>query len=290
MTVYEQIQNAIDYIESNLFKQLTCDEVAKNANMSLRSFYNYFWAISGYRYKEYVKKRRLSEALLQLQVTEDKIIKIALQIGYESHEAFSRAFSNEFGLSPIRFRNSRQNLKRIEKIKIIEEMYMGIIVKEIPEMKMVSYIGFSPEPENKASTRIQQWANKNGYGELFGDEKIIPYRSFGHDTDENGKGYCNNGNIHNYGYKVMINVDDDVKRIDEDLNMEIFHQGKFVVTGVEGDILKGGHFIGEGWRKLKQMVKEKGYKIKCNGRWLEEKLEPSIPNLLRLDLYIEIES
>ena len=122
MTVYEQIQNAIDYVESNLFKQLTCDEVAKNANMSLRSFYNYFWEISGYRYKEYVRKRRLSEALLQLQATEDKIIKIALQIGYESHEAFSRAFSNEFGLSPIRFRKSRQNLKRIEKIKIIEEM------------------------------------------------------------------------------------------------------------------------------------------------------------------------
>ena len=290
MTVYEQIQNAIDYIESNLFKQLTCDEVAKNANMSLRSFYNYFWEISGYRYKEYVRKRRLSEALLQLQATEEKIIKIALQTGYESHEAFSRAFSNEFGLSPIRFRKSRQNLKRIEKIKIIEEMYMGIIVKEIPEMKVVSFIGFSPEPENKAHTRIQKWANENGYGELYGDENNKPHRNFGHDTDASGKGYSHNGNMENYGYKVMITVDESTSEIDSDLNIETFQSGKFVVTGVEGDIQKNWRFIPKGWEKLNKMVKEKGYRIKSDGRCFEEKLEPSRHNLLRLDLYMEIES
>lgn len=290
MTVYEQVQNAIDFIEKNLCGNLSCDKVAKQANMSLSSFYNYFWAISGYRYGEYLRKRRLSEALFLLRKTEDNIIHIAIQLGYESHEAFSRAFSAEFGLSPIRFRKSRQNLNGLEKIRVMEEMHMGIMVKELPEMKVVSYIGFSPEPETKAHDRIWKWAKGNGYGDLYGNGNAKSYRIFGHDTDENGHGYSHKGSMNNYGYKVLMSVAEDVEGTDNDLTVETFRAGAFVITGVEGNVKDDWSFIPKGWKKLHKMIEEKGYRKKKNGRCFEEKLEPSEPHLLRLDLYMEIEA
>lgn len=282
MTVYQQVQNAIDFIEENLTRRVTCEEVAIKANMSLRNFYNYFWIISGFKYGVYLRRRRLTLALSLLKETKSSILNIALQLGYESHESFTRAFKTEYGLTPLRYRKSRQDLCGTEKIKIIEEMYMGMITKELPEMFMVSYIGFSPDPEEKAHDRIDRWAKEHGYGELYG-------RNFGHDTDKSGEGYSPGDDMSSYGYKVMISVDPATEVKDSDLTLERFPAGKFVVTGVEGEFERAGEFIPEGWNNLAKMIEEKGYKLKENGRCLEEKLEPSAPNLLRLDLYVEID-
>ncbi|MBN2531806.1 MAG: helix-turn-helix transcriptional regulator [Spirochaetales bacterium] len=150
MTIYEQIQKSVDYIEENLFTRMTSDQVAQSVFMSSRSFYNYFWTITGYSFKEYVIKRRLTEAMKFLLFSEEKILTIALEIGYVSHEAFSRAFKNEFGISPFHFRESRQPLKGLEKINLTKEMYMGVIKKKLPEMKVVCFKRFIPEPEQKA--------------------------------------------------------------------------------------------------------------------------------------------
>ena len=88
MTVYEQIQKALDLIEGNLFTPIRIEQVAAEANMSIRCFYNYFWTITGHTYKEYLLKRRLAEVLPAVRDESGKIIDIALRSGYESHEAF----------------------------------------------------------------------------------------------------------------------------------------------------------------------------------------------------------
>lgn len=62
------------------------------------------------------------------------------------------------------------------------------MVQIYPEFKIISR-------ENKAHARIGKWAEKNGYGTLYDDENIKSFRLFGHDTDQNGDGYSNNGNI-----------------------------------------------------------------------------------------------
>ena len=53
MTIYEQIQKNIDYLEENLSSQVSCDDAAEVAGMSVRSFYNYFWMITGFSYKQH---------------------------------------------------------------------------------------------------------------------------------------------------------------------------------------------------------------------------------------------
>jgi AraC-like DNA-binding protein/DNA gyrase inhibitor GyrI len=289
MTVYEQIQRSVDFIEERLQGVISSEEVARKANMSLRSFYNYFWAVTGFRYGEYLRKRRMSEALKLLTETENKVVDIALNLGYESHEAFTRAFKSEFDLSPIKYRKGRPFLDGLKKINIIEEMYMGIVIKKLEDMNVVCYTGFSPEPEDEAHERLGKWAKENGYGDQKGNEEKKPFRLFGHDTDSQGQGFSANNNYENYGYKLMLTLKGKETLKDKDLTLETIKGGRFAVTGVEGDPDKAGEFIPEGWQKMMKMIEDKGYKPNSSGRWFEEELNPSKPGLLRLDLYLELE-
>ncbi len=52
MTIYEQMQSAVKYIEENLFSVIRVHAIARHVHMSTRSFYNYFWAVCGYTCKE----------------------------------------------------------------------------------------------------------------------------------------------------------------------------------------------------------------------------------------------
>jgi AraC-like DNA-binding protein len=280
MTIYEQIQVAIEFIEANLFSKLTYGKAAAAAIMSARSFYNYFWMITGFTYKEYVKKRRLAEAMKILVSSEDRVLDIALSVGYESHESFTRAFRKEFGISPIVFKKRRRTLKGLEKIQLIKEMYMGVIVKELPELRVACFDGFAPESETRAGEKMKVWMKENGLAEK-------PHRTFGHNIDREGKLSYDPVNV---GYRFMVTVDQmDVSGI-PDAKYDGIRPGKFVVTGIEGNIGAGdGKWIGEGWQKMNEMVCEKGYKVKQPARWFEEELKPSQPGNLHLDLYLEIE-
>ncbi len=283
VTVYLQIQNAIDFVEHHL-ADISCERAATAANMSVRCFYNYFEALTGYTYGGYVRKRRLSEAARRLHESEARVIVVALECGYESPESFSRAFRAEFGISPVQSRQWRQALRLTDRITIVEEQGMEVIVRDLMRMRVVSYVGYSPTPEDKAHDRIWAWAKRSGYIDR-------PHRNFGHDTDANGEGYGNVGNRDNYGYKVMVTVDDGLSTtdIDEDLRVEIIEPGRFVVTGVEGDVRNDWTFIPQGWSRLRSEAERRGYALKTDGRCMEEKLEPSVPGHLRLDLYMEIE-
>ncbi len=280
MTVYEQIQKSIDYIERNLTRKLTCGTAAREADMSVRSFYNYFWAVAGVTYKEYVKKRRMAKALAEIRKGEDKIIDVALDSGYQSHEAFSRAFKTEFGVSPIRFRHGWQDLKGLEKITIIKEMYMGVIVKELQDMEVACFDGFAPEPEHKAFQKMEEWKTRQ-------KSFAKPYRIFGYNIDRKGELAHDPDNE---GYRVMVTIDPNRPR-DEATEYRTIKAGRFVVTGIEGNFETdpAGKWITAGWQKLNTMISDKGYKIKCPARYFEEQLEPSKPGNLRLDLYLEIE-
>ncbi len=284
MTVYQQIQNSIDFVERHLADSISCERAAAAANMSVRSFYNYFEALTGHTFGGYTRKRRLSQALCRLRDGDERVIEVAMECGYESPEAFSRAFKTEFGLSPVQFRRSRRVLKLTDRISIVEECSMDVIVKDLERMRVVSYVGYSPDPEEKAHDRLWSWAKGSGYIDR-------PHRNFGHDTDTNGGGYCNAGNRESYGYKVMITVSDDVSEadVDADLRVETIEPGRFVVTGVEGDVQTDWSFIPRGWSSLREEADRRGFVLKPDGRCLEEKLEPSAAGHLRLDLYMEVE-
>ena len=111
-------QKALWYIESHLAAPLTLDEIAGVAGISRFHLVRAFAAATGLSVMRYVRARRLSEAARALAGGAPDILTLALEADYGSHEAFTRAFRDHFGVTPEMVRGSAhlQNLQLQEPI------------------------------------------------------------------------------------------------------------------------------------------------------------------------------
>jgi AraC family transcriptional regulator len=96
----ERMNLAIDYIEKNLDDEININEVAKIACCSSHHFQRIFFVIIGITPAEYARRRRLTLAARELIATNTRIIDIALKYGFDSPNAFTRAFRNVHGINP----------------------------------------------------------------------------------------------------------------------------------------------------------------------------------------------
>lgn len=110
------MNNALDYIEKNMDKEITPDEIAKIAYSSKFHFLRTFYMLTGVTLGEYIRKRRLSLAAKDIVANDMKIIDIAYKYGYETPEAFTKAFKKLHGVSPSEARKEGINLKAIPPI------------------------------------------------------------------------------------------------------------------------------------------------------------------------------
>ncbi|MFL0251996.1 effector binding domain-containing protein [Clostridium neuense] len=130
------MNNALDYVEQNLDKDIASEDVAKASHMSKFHFLRIFKILTGFTVGDYIRERRLSLSAKDVVSSELKIIDIAYKYGYETPEAFAKAFKRLHGVSPSEARKNRKNLKAIPPIsfqitvKGEEKMNYKIEVKE----------------------------------------------------------------------------------------------------------------------------------------------------------------
>lgn len=106
----EAVQRMQDYIEQHLGVQITLEQLAKAAGYSPWHATRLFKELVGIPTSEYIRARRLARATLQLRDTSDRVLDVALDTAFESHEGFTRAFSDRFGLTPEQYRKHPQPL------------------------------------------------------------------------------------------------------------------------------------------------------------------------------------
>src|SRR6266481_2548505 len=99
-------QKALWFIESHLGDALTLDEIAGVAAVSRFHLVRAFGAATGFSVLRYVRARRLTEAARALAGGAPDILALALAADYGSHEAFTRAFRDHFGVTPEAVRAS----------------------------------------------------------------------------------------------------------------------------------------------------------------------------------------
>lgn len=111
-----RMNRALDYIEENLTGEIDKQHIAKLACCSEFHFYRLFSFISGISLGEYIRHRRLTKAAFEVRNSNIKIIDLALNYGYESPEAFTRAFQKLHGVTPTLARNEGVSLKAYPRI------------------------------------------------------------------------------------------------------------------------------------------------------------------------------
>ena len=108
----ELITKALSYIQSqNKKSDITIDDVASHAGFSTDYFNRIFFAHTGFNIMEYVRFSRMKKAARLLRSTNNDILDIALDCGYEAHESFSRAFKIQYGISPSEYRKKHEKVE-----------------------------------------------------------------------------------------------------------------------------------------------------------------------------------
>lgn len=92
------------YIRTHLNEPLNREMLAEVAGFSVPHFHRVFTAHVGESAASYVRRLRLERAARKLRMGAVNITEVALAAGYDTHAAFSKAFKQQFGLSPREFR------------------------------------------------------------------------------------------------------------------------------------------------------------------------------------------
>ncbi len=104
MEPLKQFNLAMQYIEANLDGEIDFEQVARLACCSEYHFRRVFSFLSGMPLSEYIRRRRLTQAAVELLHSDMRVIDLAVKYGYDSPDAFSRAFQGLHGVTPTQAR------------------------------------------------------------------------------------------------------------------------------------------------------------------------------------------
>jgi len=118
------VEKSLWFIENHFGKDIGLDDIAAAAGVSRHHLSHVFGLATGRSVMGYVRGRRLTVAAAALANGAPDILSVALDAGYGSHEAFTRAFRELFGLSPedVRARGTLANLPVVEPIRMTRSL------------------------------------------------------------------------------------------------------------------------------------------------------------------------
>lgn len=119
MHAWEQIQETIEFIEDHLSEEISIDSLAKTALLSPFYYQRLFSRLVKKPVAEYIKLRRMAMATEALLQKEQRILDIALGLGFSSHEHFTRTFKDTFGMTPAEYRSNPQVLNTMTKPELL---------------------------------------------------------------------------------------------------------------------------------------------------------------------------
>ncbi|EPR09493.1 AraC family transcriptional regulator [Ruminiclostridium papyrosolvens] len=159
-----RMNNAMDYIEGNLADEISYEKVAQIACCSTYHFQRMFSYITNVPLSEYIRRRRLTLAAFELQTSDIKVIDTAIKYGYESPEAFSRAFKNLHGVMPSSARDMGISLKAYPRmtfsISIKGDIKMDYRIEKREPFEMFGVSGLISRDMEKAFAEVPQFCIK----------------------------------------------------------------------------------------------------------------------------------
>lgn len=163
------IQRSLDYIEENLQTEITAEELAQMAHLSLYHYYRLFRQAAGLPVMQYILRRRLLHGVYAMKQGSTKI-DAALRFGFDTYPGFYKAFCREFGSTPSEFlRSSRA--KRPYRIDLQKEEHMTVTHKKAAQI--LQNWGLSEEPIT--DIYYEGTGNKNENACYVGEAFVLKY-------------------------------------------------------------------------------------------------------------------
>lgn len=140
-SVHTRFLRAVDYIEAHLTEPVALADVAKRAGFSLHYFSRLFRVLTGEPFGSYLVRRRMTLAAERLlaEGRELKLVELAFACGYDSQEAFTRAFKRTFGVTPGAYRRRGPGMRMEWRRRIDAETltHLSEVVTMEPEIREV---------------------------------------------------------------------------------------------------------------------------------------------------------
>jgi len=237
MNHYQQIQQAIEFIETHLQEELPITDIAAKACFSAFHFQRMFQLISGFSVHEYIRKRRLSEAAKLLKETDLNILEIALTFQYSSQEAFTRAFTSCFGLTPAKFRKTDVEIHPQAKIDFLDHEKwrtgeMNMYKPAITQLEKLLIVGYEYKTNLNNDTYFQEIP---GFYHHFGSNEYylrIPHKAkpaFSYGIS------CNFQDNGAFSFVVGEEVHQPAEELDEGFVQMELPAGKYAIFTVNGE-------------------------------------------------------
>lgn len=210
----ENFNKAINYMEEHIREEVDYEKTAQIACCSVFHFQRMFTYMAGLPLSEYIRRRRMSLAAVDLQGSNDKIIEIALKYGYSSPTAFNRAFQGVHGIAPSAARKEGMILKSYPPIsfkitiKGVGEMNYRVEEKEAFRIVGVSQPLFK-EIEKNFEIVPAMW------GKAAADGTIEKLASMMNSSPKGLLGVSACGNAEEWKYFIAVASTDQAKDLEE---------------------------------------------------------------------------
>ncbi len=162
MNYSRDIDRCIEFIEDNIKENLTINIIASYVGYSINHFCRVFVLCKGMSIMEYIRKRKLSLAAMEL-FKGRKVIDIAFEYGFETPSGFSKSFRKAFGYSPTQYVTRMEGYFNKEKVSKIGGYIMNPSIVKKNAFKVAGYgiktnIGDTSYTKDIASF----WSNYDG--------------------------------------------------------------------------------------------------------------------------------
>lgn len=167
----ERLNESIHYIEEHLTDEIDYEQLGRISCCSVYHYQRMFTYMAGVTLSEYIRRRKMSLAAVDLQGKHEKIIDVAEKYGYSSPTAFNRAFQSIHGVAPSAVKGEGVSVKTFPPItftiavKGAEEMNYRIETKEAFRIIGVS-APLHRELEKNFTIVPQMWQEAAGNGTI----------------------------------------------------------------------------------------------------------------------------
>jgi AraC family transcriptional regulator len=163
---------AVAFIERNVEEELDGQRLAHVAGLSRFHFHRQFARAFGVGVRAYVEQVRLRRAAFRLAFRRERILDIALDSGFASHEAFGRAFKRTVGQTPSEFRRApgwdewSVRMQGLLEIRRTLKATLPRVEVRIVERPAIPVIGLHHDPQQgnllASARRFIDWRRRNG--------------------------------------------------------------------------------------------------------------------------------